>query len=29
LRQEAEKRHRANFGECLLLEVEPSFRLSE
>ena len=25
---EAEKRHRANFGECLLLEVEPSFRLS-
>jgi hypothetical protein len=26
--QEAEKRHRANFGECLLLEVEPSFRLS-
>jgi hypothetical protein len=25
---QAEKRHRANFGECLLLEVEPSFRLS-
>jgi len=27
--QKAEKRHRANFGECPLLEVEPSFRLSE
>jgi hypothetical protein len=25
----AERRHRANFGECPLLEVEPSFRLSE
>ena len=25
---QAEKRHRSDFGECLLLEVEPSLRLS-